>query len=139
MVARYVPCSQSRYNRGCLSPILIMGFLASQKLSNFFQWVSFFHKVDITEGASAQFSIWIFNFWPYGHYWKKMLCQLWPTFEVLSSFHVQTNVSFKNIVCSIRTKKSHNISFIHKNNSNVFWVFWGVVKLGYPSGFESWV
>ena len=24
------------------------------------------HRVDITEGASAQFLTWIFNFWPYG-------------------------------------------------------------------------
>ena len=27
---------------------------------------SFDHKVDKTEGASDQFPIWIFNFWPYG-------------------------------------------------------------------------
>ena len=24
------------------------------------------HKVEITKGASAQFPIWIINFWPYG-------------------------------------------------------------------------
>ena len=26
----------------------------------------YYHNVNITEGASAQFPIWIFNFWPYG-------------------------------------------------------------------------
>ena len=36
------------------------------------------HKVDTTEGASAQFPIWIFNFWPYGQLRAvlKKMCRL---------------------------------------------------------------
>ena len=59
------------------------------------------HKVDITESASAQFSIWIFNFWQYGQLKK------WAVYEqilrvVTSCFHGQKYFFHfkKNIVAS---------------------------------------
>ena len=40
------------------------------------------HKVDITEGASAQFLTWIFGHMSIsGQYWKKSLGRLWAFFE----------------------------------------------------------
>ena len=42
------------------------------------------HKVDITEGASVQFLIWIFNFWPYGQLRVKLIvCMLATTMQSL--------------------------------------------------------
>ena len=56
------------------------------------------HKVDITEGARAQFSIWIFNFWPYGQLSTEKNGANYEQLlrAVFSSFHGQN----KNIVAS---------------------------------------
>ena len=40
------------------------------------------HKVDKTEGASDQFPIWIFNFWPYGQP-RAILKFFWTDYELL--------------------------------------------------------
>ena len=53
-----------------------------------YSYTEYKHKVDKTEGASDQFSIWIFNFWPYGQLravaskGKKSNYELWATFEL---------------------------------------------------------
>ena len=51
----------------CLKSVYVVLFQCAHSgfwLHKTFKFLSasFFHKVDITEGASAQFSIWIFNF-----------------------------------------------------------------------------
>ena len=48
------------------------------EFSNLFKYCE--HKVDITEGASAQFPIWIFNFWPYGQL-RALLKKNWADYE----------------------------------------------------------
>ena len=73
-------------------------------------------KVDITEGASAQFPTWIFNFWPYGQLRAvrgKINYELWATLSsVFSCFHGQK-------YCSVRTKKLLDIRM--RKNINFFW------------------
>ena len=47
-----------------------------------YQAISYCHKVNITEGASAQFLIWIINFWPV---WLAQGCtkKKWADYEQL--------------------------------------------------------
>ena len=70
------------------------------------------HKVDITEDASAQVPIWIFNFWPY---WQlravRGKIELWIQLvyeqllnSVFSCFNGQKIIKFCFKYCSIHTK-----------------------------------
>jgi hypothetical protein len=52
------------------------------EFSNLFKYCE--HKVDITESASAQFPIWIFNFWPHGRgQLRALLKKKWANYEQL--------------------------------------------------------
>ena len=67
------------------------------------------HKIDITEVASDQFLIWIFNFWPYEQFRAVRGKSNVMNYEqllnsVFSCFHVQKKI-FENIVSSVHTKK----------------------------------
>ena len=89
--------------------------------NNAFAIVNQVHKVDITEGASARFPTWIFNFRPYGQLRaerEKIHYELLPTFG--GDFRVFMGI-FLNIVASAVNSCMMKILFFVKNVQMIFY------------------